>query len=49
MVFAQALKSFLKAQQWPGAKRTRYLLYIKQIYVRLISHLDKIKNSLVMK
>ena len=32
LVFTQALKGFLKAQQWPGTKRTHYLLYIKQIY-----------------
>ena len=32
LVFVQALKGFLKAQQWPGTKRTHYLLYIKQIY-----------------
>ena len=32
LVFMQALKGFLKAQQWPGTKRAHYLLYIKQIY-----------------
>ena len=32
LAFAQAIKGFLKAPAWPGAKRTHYLLYIKQIY-----------------
>ena len=32
LVFTQPLKGFLKAHQWPGTKRTHYLLYIKQIY-----------------
>ena len=37
LVFTQALKGFLKAQQWPGTKCTHYFLYINKSTIYKLS------------